>query len=193
MPASQPAVLQRYCENDMHLLKRMSNTIFRRFNETIADADYDDFYSIANETLWKAYNAYSPDMGASFDGFLRSCLEKKFKSELTRRHRQKRMIDRFTVSLDAVDGEWDGCCLLDFMPSDFDTFEEAVKEAEGGQYRDRIRQYIARLSSQQAAILNLLVDGYRPKEIQRMLEIPPKRYAEDLEAMRSYENVKILF
>lgn len=115
------------------------------------------------------------------------------KSELTRRHRQKRIIDRFTVPLDAVNEDGEGCCLLGFIPSDFDTFEEAVKEADGGQYRDRIRQYIARLSHQQIAILNLLTDGYRPNEIHRILGISPKRYAENLKSMRSYENVKILF
>ena len=85
MVRSGLATLELYCENDMRLLKRISNSIFRRFNEPIAESDYDDFYSLANETLWKAYNAYDPDMGTSFDGFLRSCLENKFKSELTRR------------------------------------------------------------------------------------------------------------
>lgn len=193
MARSGLAILEPYCEDDMRLLKRISNSIFRRFNEPLAEADYDDFYSLANETLWKAYNAYNPDMGISFDGFLRSCLENRFKSELTRRHRQKRIIDRFTVPLDAVNEDGEDCCLLDFIPSDFDTFEEAVKETDGVQYHDRIRQYIARLSNQQIAILNLLMDGYKPNEIHRILEISPKRYAENLKAMRSYENVKILF
>ena len=193
MARSGLAVLQPYCEDDMRLLRKISNSIFRRFNESLAKADYDDFYSVANETLWKAYNAYNPDMGVGFDGFLRSCLEKKFKSELTRRHRQKRIIDRFAVSLDAVDGDGDDCCLLDFIPSDFDTFEEAVKETDGGGHRDKVRQYIARLSNQQVNMLNLLIDGYKPNEIQRMLEMSPKGYAENLYTMRSYENVKILF
>ena len=193
MAISGLAILEPYCEDDMRLLRKISNSIFRRFNESLAKADYDDFYSIANETLWKAYNAYNPDMGISFDGFLRSCLQKKFKTELTRRHRQKRIIDRFAVSLDAVDGDGDDCCLLDFIPSDFDTFEEAVKETDGGGHRDKVRRYIARLSNQQIAILNLLVDGYKPNEIQRMLEMSPKGYAENLYTMRSYENVKILF
>lgn len=176
MARSRLAILEPYCEDDMRLLKRISNSIFRRFNEPLAEADYDDFYSLANETLWKAYNAYNPNMGVGFDGFLRSCLENRFKSELTRRHRNKRIIDRFTVPLDAVNEDGEDCCLLDFIPSDFDTFEEAVKE-DGGQYRDRIHQYIARLSNQQIAILNLLMDGYRPNEIHRMLGISPKRYA----------------
>lgn len=137
--------------------KSISNSILRRFNEQLAKADYDDFYSIANETLWKAYNAYDPDMGVSFEGFLRSCLENKFKTELTRRHRQKRIIDRYAVSLDVANEGGNDCCLLDFIPSDFNTFEEAVKEVDGEQYRDKVKRYIARLSNQQIAILNLLI------------------------------------
>ena len=193
MASKELAMLQPYCEDDMRLLKKMSKSIFMRFNEPLAKADYDDFYSIANETLWKAYNAYNPDMGISFDGFLRSCLQKKFKTELTRRHRQKRIIDRFAVSLDVVDDDGEDCRLLDFIPSDSDTFEEAVRETDGGEYRDKIRQYISRLSNQQVNILNLLIDGYKPNEIQRILGMPPKDYKDSLETMRSYENVRILF
>lgn len=91
MGNAELAVLQPYCENDMRRLKKMSQSIFLKFNEPLANADYDDFYSIANQTLWQAYNAYDSDMGVSFEGFLRSCLEKKFKTELTHRHRQKRI------------------------------------------------------------------------------------------------------
>ena len=65
MARSGLAILEPYCENDMRLLKSISNSIFRWFNEPITNADYDDFYSLANETLWKAYNAYNPDMGVS--------------------------------------------------------------------------------------------------------------------------------
>ena len=75
----------------------------------------------------------------------------------------------------------------------FDTFEEAIKRQEIGQYRDKVQQYISRLSNQQVNILNLLIDGYKPNEIQMMLEISSTEYAEDLKIMRSFENVKILF
>ena len=187
------SVLQPYCENDMQLLKKISRSIFMRFNEPLTKADYVDFYSIANMTLWQAYNAYDPDTGISFDGFLKSCLQKKFKTELTHRHRQKRILNQFAVSLDAVNDSEDECNLLDFMASDFDTFDEVAKRQENGQYQDKIQQYISRLSNLQVSILNLLVDGYKPFEIRRMLEISEKEYTDNMQIMRSYENVKILF
>lgn len=144
-------------------------------------------------TLWQAYNAYDPDTGISFDGFLRSCLQKKFKSELTHRHRQKRVLNQLAVSLDAAgDGE-EECSLLEFIPSDFDTFEEVTKRNGDQRYQDKVKQYISRLSDRQVNILNLLVDGYKPTEILLELQISAREYADNMQIIRSYENVKILF
>lgn len=193
MAGKDLSVLQPYCENDMQLLKRISRSIFMRFNESLTKADHDDFYSIANMTLWQAYNAYDPDTGVSFDGFLNTCLQKKFKTELTSRHRQKRILNQFAVSLDAVNDKEEECNLLDFIASDFDTFEEVARRQENGQYQDKLQQYISKLSNIQVSILNLLVDGYKPNEIQKIMEISATEYADNMQFMRSYENVKILF
>ena len=187
------SVLQPYCENDMQLLKKISKSVFIRFHEPLAKADHDDFYSIANMTLWQAYNAYNPDMGTSFDVFLRTCLKKKFSTEIRRRHRQKRLADRFAVSLDAANTDDEKCSLMDFMPSDFDTFEEVTKRQENGQYRDKVQQYVSKLSTRQVNILNLLIDGYKPNEIRQILGMPVREYVDNMQIMQSYENVKFLF
>lgn len=186
-------LLQTYCENDMKKLKRMSRSVFMRFNEPLTNADYADFYSIANITLWQAYNSYDPEMGVKFEGFLHSCLKKKFKSELTSRHRQRRVINLFAVSLDSANEDEEECSLLDYIQSDFDTFDEVLKRQENGQYEDKVQQYVSRLSKRQVDILNMLMDDYQAKEIQQTLGISEKEYSDNLHVMRSYENVKILF
>lgn len=193
MASKDIALLQPYCENDMKRLKKISKSIFMKFNEMLAKSDYDDFYSIANETLWKAYNSYDPDMGVSFEGFLHSCLQKRFSTEIRDRHRQKRILNQFATSLDAVKEDEEGRSFLEIIPSDFDTFEEVVKAQESGQYHDKVQQYVSKLSNRQVSILNLLVDGFKPMEIRQILEISPKEYSDDLQVMRSFENVKILF
>jgi len=193
MARSGLAILEPYCENDMRLLKKMSKSIFMKYNEPLAKADYDEFYSIANMTLWKAYNAYKPETGVSFDIFLRACLKKKFATEIQARHRHKRFLNQCAVSLDAVGKDEEEGCLLDFIPSDFDTFDEVAKRQENGQYRDKIQQYISKLSNEQVNILTLLVDGYKPNEIRQILEISKNEYSDNLSVMRSYENVKVLF
>ena len=136
----------------------------------------------------KRYDPMQP-----FDGFLYSCLSNKIKTEITRRNREKRKADRLSVSLDAVVEDDKDYSLLNLLPSEFDTFEEVMKMQENGQYQDKIQQYISRLSNRQVNILNLLVDEYQPYEIRQILNISVKEYDNDLQIMRSYENVRILF
>ena len=187
------ALLQPYCDNDMKLLKKVSRSIFMKFNEPLANADYDEFYSIANLTLWKAYNSYDPDMGVCFDGFLHTCLQKKFKTEITKRHRHKRVLNQLAASLDAVNEDEDTGSLMEIIPSDFDTFEEVLKRQDKRQYQGKVQQYLSKLSTLQVNILNLLVDGYEPYEVRQILEISETEYSENMQIAKSYENVKILF
>ena len=51
MTSADLTVLEPYCKDDMRLLKKLSKSIFLRLNEPLTEADYDDFYSIANMTL----------------------------------------------------------------------------------------------------------------------------------------------
>ncbi len=186
-------VLEPYCENEMRLLKKISKSIFLRFNEPLTKADYDDFFSIANMTLWQAYNSYDPDMGIDFDVFLRVCLKKKFSTEIRNRHRTKRIVNQMSISLDSTNEKGEECSLLDFIPSDFDTFEEVMKEQENQPYQNKVQQYLSRLSIQQVNILNLLIDGYKPNKIRQILELSSSEYADNIQIMKSYENIRILF
>lgn len=163
-----------------------------RFSEPLTEADYDDFYSIALLTLWQAYQSYDPKVG-SFEWFLYSCLQRKFKTELTRRHRQKRIFDNYKISLDATIDNEKECNLSEIIPSDFDTFKEAMESQENGQYTDKAQKFLSRLSNQQVNILNLLIDGYKPMEIREILEISESEYADEWKIIKSFENVKILF
>ena len=46
-------ILDEYAANDMAKLRKISYPIFIKFGG-ISEQDYDDFYSKANEELWKA-------------------------------------------------------------------------------------------------------------------------------------------
>ncbi len=186
---SQPDIHGYYADNAKKL-RKMVNKILSKFGG-LSNKDMDDFYSLANEVFADVLKRY--DHVQPFDGFLYSCLSNKIMSEMTRRNRVKRMADRMATSLDVTNGNDGECCLLDFIPSDFDTFEEAVKRQESGQYEDKVQRYISKLSNQQVNILNFLIDGYKPNEIRQILEISPREYSDDMQIMRSYENVKILF
>lgn len=178
-----------YADNAKKLHRTVDKILFRFGG--LSDKDLDDFYSLANEVFVDVMRRY--DESQSFDGFLYSCLANKIKTEMTRRNREKRKADRMCTSLDAAIDNDEECSLLDFLASDFDTFEEVIKTQECGQYQDKIQMYISRLSNRQVSILNLLIDGFKPNEIREMLEISPREYADDMLIMRCYENVKILF
>lgn len=186
----QSDILDTYYADNARKLHKVVDKILSKFGG-LSGKDKDDFYSLANEVFWDVIRKY--DCEQSFDGFLYSCLSNKIMSEITRRNREKRKADRMSTSLDAVNGDNEECNLLDFIPSDFDTFEEAIKKQESEQYQDKVQRYISRLSNMQVNILNLLIDGYKPGEIQKIMEISPVIYTDNLQIMRSYENIKILF
>lgn len=186
----QSNILETYYADNAKKLHKIVDRILSKFGG-LSSKDLDDFYSLANEVFVDVMKRF--DYAQSFDGFLYSCLSNKIMSEITRRNREKRKADRMSTSLDAVNGNDEECNLLEIIPSDFDTFEEVVKLQEEGQYQDKVQQYISRLSNQQVNILNLLIDGYKPNEIRQILEMSSKEYTDNMQIMRSYENVKILF
>ena len=190
MASLQKSILEDYYSDNARKLHRTVDKILRRFGG-LSDKDMDDFYSLANEVFVDAMRRY--DNEQSFDGFLYSCLSNKVMTEITRRNREKRKADRLSTSLDAAVGDEEECSLLDLIPSDFDTFEEVAKAQEKELYQDKVYLYIARLSNQQVNILNLLIEGYKPNEVRDMLEISAREYADNMQVMRSYENIRILF
>lgn len=186
----QSDILNTYYADNAKKLHKTVDRILCKFGG-LSGKDTDDFYSLANEVFADVIKRY--DYKQSFDGFLYSCLSNKIMTEITKRNREKRKADRMAVSLDAVNGEDEELSLLDFLPSDFDTFEEVAKRQESGKYQDKMERYISKLSNRQVNILNLLIDGFKPNEIRQILEISPKEYEDNLYTMRSYENVKFLF
>lgn len=186
----QSDILDSYYADNAKKLHKVVDRILSKFGG-LSNRDKDDFYSLANEVFAEIMKKY--DYEQSFDGFLYSCLLNKIMTEITRRNREKRKADRMAVSFDVTKENEEECSLLDIIPSDFDTFEEVAKRQGRGQYQDKVQQYISRLSNRQVNILNLLVDGYKANEIQRILDMSLTEYSEDLKIMRSYENVRSLF
>ncbi len=186
----QSDILNTYYADNAKKLHKTVDRILCKFGG-LSGKDTDDFYSLANEVFADVIKRY--DYKQSFDGFLYSCLSNKIMTEITKRNREKRKADRMCISLDTPVGDDDSLTIGNIIADDFDTFEEATKGQESGKYQDKVQQYISKLSNQQVNILNLLIDGYKPNEIRQILELSSSEYADSLQTMRSYENVKILF
>lgn len=186
----QLRILDIYYADNAKMLHRVVDRILSKFGG-LTYKDIDDFYSLANMVFADAIKRYDGEQ--SFDGFLYSCLSNKIMSEMTKRNREKRKADRLSISVNVINDKGEDYSLLDCIASDFDTFEEASRHQENGKYQDKVQCYISKLSNQQVNILNLLIDGYKPFEIRRILELSKKEYADNMQIMRSYENVKVLF
>lgn len=186
----QLRILDIYYADNAKKLHRVVDRILSKFGG-LTYKDKGDFYSLANEVFADVIQRYDGEQ--SFDGFLYSCLSNKIMSEISKRNCEKRKADRLSISLETTNDKGEDYSLLDCIPSDFDTFEEASRHQENGKYQDKVQCYISKLSNQQVNILNLLIDGYKPFEIRQILDLSSKEYADNMQIMRCYENVRVLF
>ncbi|MDE7323820.1 MAG: hypothetical protein K2N73_14105 [Lachnospiraceae bacterium] len=137
----QLQILDAYYADNARKLYRVVDRILSKFGG-LTYKDMGDFYSLANVVFADAIRRY--DCEQSFDGFLYSCLSNKIMSEITKRNREKRKADRLSISLEATNDKGEDYSLLDGIPSDFDTFEEASKRQENGHYCNKVQQYISK-------------------------------------------------
>ncbi len=105
-------------------------------------------------------NKFSPtirdyDTSKSFDGFLYSCLYKKFCSEMTRRRREKRKADRMSISIDTPIGDDENTTIGDLL-ADGKTVERELFE-EKKEWRKEVNEYLNSLSPLQRVLSELWV------------------------------------
>lgn len=181
-------IVESYFAYDGKRLYEMVDRILHKLH--FVDVDKNDFYSLSNEVFMYVIRDY--DQSKSFDGFLYSCLYKKFCTEMTRRCRKKRKSDKIDISIDTPIGDDENSTIRDMIASDFSIEKEIFDENEEG-YSKRMMLYLSRLSNLQKEVLRLNIAGYLPGEIREELHISEKEYADCYAAIHSYRNVSVLF
>ena len=178
-------ILSYYEDNAKKMRTMIDKILFRlKFN-----VDNEDFYSLGNEVFLDVLNRY--DGKQDFDGFLYSCLVRKFKTEMTRRNRYKRQADRMAISIDSPVGEDENMTLSDII-ADKDTIEKIFFEENEDTYSAEMKRYLSRLSILQREVLRLISIGFNPNEILTELHINKKQYEDCYQAIHSYRNISIL-
>lgn len=178
-------ILSYYEDNAKKMRTMIDKILFRlKFN-----VDNEDFYSLGNEVFLDVLKRY--DGKQDFDGFLYSCLVKKFKTEMTRRNRYKRQADRMAISIDSPVGEDENMTLSDII-ADKATIEKIFFEEKEDTYSDGMRRYLNRLSILQREVLRLISIGFNPNEILTELHINKKQYEDCYQAIHSYRNISVL-
>ena len=180
-------IILSYYENNAKKMRTMIDKILFRLKFNV---DNEDFYSLGNEVFLDVLNRY--DGKQDFDGFLYSCLVRKFKTEMTRRNRYKRQADRMAISIDSPVGEDENMTLSDII-ADKDTIEKIFFEENEDTYSAEMQRYLSRLSILQREVLRLISIGFNPNEILTELHINKKQYEDCYQAIHSYKNISLLF
>ena len=182
------AILNSYYANDAKKLHIMVDKILVRLK--FYDVDNEDFYSLANEIFVDVIRRY--DKSQDFNGFLYSCLTNKFKTEMTRRNRQKRQADKNSISIYTPIENDKGKSTLGDIIADTNTIEKEFFEEKEEGYSKEMCKYLGRLSELQKEVLRLISIGFTPSEILEELHINQKIYEDCYNAIHSYRNTSVL-
>ena len=176
-----------YFKNDGKMLYSLIDKVLFKLK---FDVEKSDFYSLGSEIFLDALCRY--DETQDFNGFLYSCLMNKFKTEMTRRNRQKRQGDNNSISIDTPVGDEDGNFTIGDTISSKSTIEKEFFEEREESYSKEMCRYLGRLSNLQKEVLRLISIGFVPSEILEELHINQKMYEDCYKAIHSYRNVSIL-
>ena len=180
-------LVDSYFENDGKVLYSLIDKVLFRLK---FDVEKSDFYSLGSEIFLDALCRY--DETQDFNGFLYSCLMNKFKTEMTRRNRQKWQGDNNAISIDTPIGDDDGKSTLGDIIADTNTIEKEFFEEKEEGYSKEMCKYLDRLSELQKEVLRLISIGFTPSEILEELHINQKIYEDCYNAIHSYRNTSVL-
>ena len=177
-----------YFKNDGKMLYGLIDKVLFKLK---FDVEKSDFYSLGSEIFLDALCRY--DETQDFNGFLYSCLMNKFKTEMTRRNRQKRQCDNNSISIDTSIGDEDGNYTIGDTIASKSTIEKEFFEEREECYSKEMCMYLDRLSDLQREVLRLISIGFMPSEILEELHINQKMYEDCYQAIHSYRNISLLF
>ena len=175
-----------YFKNDGKVLYGLIDKVLFKLK---FDVEKSDFYSLGSEIFLDALCRY--DEIQDFNGFLYSCLINKFKTEMTRRNRQKRQCDNNSISIDTPIGD-ENFTIGDTISSK-STIEKEFFEEREECYSKEMCRHLGRLSELQKEVLRLISIGFMPSEILEELHINQKMYEDCYQAIHSYRNISLLF
>ena len=202
-----------YYEDNAKKLHMVVNKIFYRKYGGIAGKDMSEFYSVANDVFTDiVMNRRYDSSEGEFDGFLYGALALGIIDRIKYQQRDRRCMKELErdedgnlvlnekgkpkfriiaeVYLDAPIGEGD-LTLGDKLAGDFDIDREVFIKNE--MENSKIEKYLNRLSNRQRKIVELLAASYRANEIQKILHITQREYADAMTGIHSYRNISILF
>lgn len=183
---NENATLNFYAGNNMCELRKLTFPMIKKIGG-LSDKDYDDFYSIANSTLSYCVKNYDESKNDNFKAYLIGSIARKFKTEMTRRNRDKRIKSSEMESLDAYAGDTD-VSVGELIDSGF-RIENEIPDLSN---EENVANYLDTLSSRQKEIAILVIKGYELEHIRTMLGMSEKKFSLALSKMRDFQKGLIL-
>lgn len=156
------------------------------------DIDNEDFYSLANEIFVDVLRRY--DGKQDFNGFLYSCLYRKFCTEMTRRRREKRKADRMALSWETPIGDEEdgGSTLGDMIASNINIEKEILGDDSDIIMDEKIERYLKSLSKIQRKIIEMKMMDVEVQDIKKELGLTDSQYSSHMEEVVQYEHIRLL-
>ena len=155
------------------------------------DVEKSDFYSLGSEIFLDVLCRY--DEMQDFNGFLYSCLSNKFKTEMTRRNRQKRKADRDSISIDTPIGNEDGSSTLgDMIASNINIEKEILGDDSDIIMDEKIERYLESLTKIQRKIIEMKMLNVEVQDIKEELGLTDSQYSSHMQEVVQYEHIRLL-
>lgn len=174
--------IRYYCSNDMCNLKKISYPIIIKLGG-VYQKDYDDFYSIAQETLLSACRDYNDTV--PFEKFFKTCLIKKFNTELRARNTDKRKANhgKYAISMDTLVDEENISAVKDMLASDFQIEKQLSWEYNDPTY-EKVEKYLHSLPKIQRQLVEMKMEEMPAAEIKKKLELTNRQYEDHMQSIR---------
>lgn len=194
------SLLEYYTSQSNKKLNQIAKALFSKFGG-ITYADYDDFYSIANEQLLYCIFNYEEEKNDNFENYLKFIILNKFKQEMTKRNRDKRSNKTYdedgnilylpTLSLDAP---------MESDEHEQKTYGETLVDEDSNVENnlcdvilsENAMNYLQDLSKTERQIAEMIMDGYKSEDIIEYLNLSEEKYHKMLHNMGTFERMLIL-
>ena len=172
--------LNYYGSNNSEKLREISDVIIGKQFPWLRQMYYDDFYSIADEVLWKCLQNFDDSKGAQFETYLISCLIRKFKSRITYMNRKRRNCGSSEISLDAIIDDESGA-----------TIGETIADNPPVEISENTQQYLNSLSKTQRQVAEMIMSGFDFYSIKKELHLSDRRFNVVFQRMKAREKTVI--
>lgn len=181
-------IYEKYSRNNMSKLKSVTKMILDKFGG-IYDLHNDDFYSIANQTLWQATENYDETKNDNFEAYLIICLRKRFMSFLTKINKTAAVsTGRAALCIDFKNE--DGSSIGEIIPSSVDV-ERSALDKYG--LSENVLNYVNSFYGNSRKVIDLYLDGYSNEEIIRKLNLNRREFNDIQTKLRSYKHAHLLY